>query len=114
MRVVLVLDPGKDSGPLSTNIRVPILILESDAWSSQQTLFFGANHFGVVKSIAETSLNALGAGWFLTLLGTAHTSITDAGLIAGSTLLSYSTVVLLQYWTRLRFSKNKSTCLRNS
>jgi platelet-activating factor acetylhydrolase len=88
VRAGLVLDPGKESGPLSTNIQVPILIPDSDAWSSQQTEFFGANHFDVVKSIAETSLNASDAGWFLTLLGTAHTSITDAGLIAGSSLLS--------------------------
>jgi platelet-activating factor acetylhydrolase len=65
-----------------------VLIPDSDAWSSQPTDFFGQDHFEVVKSIAQTSLNATGAGWFMTLLGTAHSSITDAGLIAGSSLLS--------------------------
>jgi platelet-activating factor acetylhydrolase len=73
---------------LSTNIQVPILIVDSDAWSSQPTRFYGTEHFKAVKSIAQTSLKTTGAGWFMTLLGTSHSSITDAGLIAGSSLLS--------------------------
>ncbi|KIW09102.1 uncharacterized protein PV09_00047 [Verruconis gallopava] len=88
VRAGLTLDPGKESGPLSTNVQVPILIPDSEAWSSQPSVLFGKDFFTVVKTIAETSLNATNAGWFMTLLGTAHSSITDAGLIAGSSLLS--------------------------
>ena len=75
------------SGPLSTNVEVPILIADSEAWSAEPSELSGQDHFTVVKSIAENSLEASSAGWFMTLLGTAHISITDAGLVAGTSLL---------------------------
>jgi platelet-activating factor acetylhydrolase len=73
---------------LSTDVQVPILIADSEVWSAEPAELDGQDHFTTVKGIAETSLGASNAGWFLTLLGTAHVSITDAGLIAGQTLLS--------------------------
>jgi platelet-activating factor acetylhydrolase len=78
-------DPGKDSGPFATTqVKVPILIPDSEEWSGVPTDFYGQQHFDVVKGIAQSALNATGAGWFMTLLGTVHTSITDVGLIASS------------------------------
>lgn len=78
-------DPGKDSGPFATtNVKVPLLIPDSEEWSAVPTDFYGQQHFDVVKSVAQGALNATGAGWFMTLLGTVHTSITDVGLIAES------------------------------
>jgi platelet-activating factor acetylhydrolase len=78
-------DPGKDSGPFATtNVKVPLLIPDSEEWSSVPTEFYGQQHFDVVKSVAQSALTATGAGWFMTLLGTVHTSITDVGLIAAS------------------------------
>jgi len=69
-------------------VEVPLLIADSEAWSAEPSDLFGQDHFTVVKGIAETSLRASNAGWFITLLGSAHVSITDAGLIAGTSLLS--------------------------
>jgi platelet-activating factor acetylhydrolase len=42
-----------------------------------------------VKGIAQSALNRTGSSWFMTLLGTAHTSITDAPLLVGSSLLGF-------------------------
>jgi platelet-activating factor acetylhydrolase len=58
---------GKDSGPLNTAVKVPILIPDSQEWSSEPTVFYGQKHFDVVKGIAQTALNISGAGWFMTL-----------------------------------------------
>lgn len=88
VRAGLLLDPGKESGPLSTNIQTPILIANSEAWSAEPADLYGEDYFTAVRGIATTSLNASNAGWFMTLLGTAHVSITDAGLIAGTSLLT--------------------------
>ena len=72
-------DPGKDSGPFpNTTVKVPILIPDSEEWSGVPTDFYGQQHFDVVKGIASGALNATGAGWFMTLLGTVHTSITGS------------------------------------
>lgn len=82
----LTFDPGKSSGPLNSNFNQSVLIPDSEAWSAEPSEFYGQEHFEVVKSIAQSSLNKTGAGWFMTLLGTAHTSITDAPLLVGSLL----------------------------
>jgi platelet-activating factor acetylhydrolase len=76
------------SGPLSENVQVPILIANSEVWSAEPADLYGQDYFTAIKGIAETSLGATNAGWFMTLLGTAHVSITDAGLIAGQSLLA--------------------------
>lgn len=86
----IALDPGKSSGPLNSNITVPLLIIHSNSWSSSVSLFYGRPHFGVVKSIAEGVLAKGINSWFLTSLGTSHPSVTDAPLIE-PTLLSWTT-----------------------
>src|SRR5215469_10541687 len=82
----LTFDPGKSSGPLNSDFNQSVLIPDSEVWSAEPSEFYGQQHFEVVKSIAQSSLNKRGAGWFMTLLGTAHTSITDAPLLVGSLL----------------------------
>jgi platelet-activating factor acetylhydrolase len=82
----LTFDPGKSSGPLNSNFDQSVVIPDSEAWSAEPSEFYGQQHFEVVKSIAQSSLNKTGAGWFMTLLGTAHTSISDAPLLVGSLL----------------------------
>ncbi len=82
----LTFDPGKSSGPLNSNFNQTVVIPDSEVWSAEPSEFYGQQHFEVVKSIAQSSLNKTGAGWFMTLLGTAHTSITDAPLLVGSLL----------------------------
>jgi platelet-activating factor acetylhydrolase len=82
----LTFDPGKMSGPLNSAFNQSVLIPDSEAWSAEPAQFYGQQHFDVVKSIAQSALNKTGAGWFMTLLGTAHTSITDAPLLVGSLL----------------------------
>ena len=42
-----------------------------------------------MKGIAQSALNRTGSSWFMTLLGTGHTSITDAPLLVGPSLLSF-------------------------
>lgn len=82
----LTFDPGKSSGPLNSDFNQSVLIPDSEAWSAEPTEFYGQQHFDVVKEIAQSALNKTGAGWFMTLLGAAHTSITDAPLLVGSLL----------------------------
>jgi len=82
----LTFDPGKSSGPLNSDFNQSVLIPDSEVWSAEPSEFYGQQHFEVVKSIAQSSLNKRGAGWFMTLLGTAHISITDAPLLVGSLL----------------------------
>lgn len=108
----VILDPGKSSGPLNADISVPLTICHSSTWSKPgPTLFYGRPHFEVVRDIVDGvnnktnrkgatgpedeekkgdgSAGALG-GWFLTSLGTAHPSITDAPLLE-PLLLSWAT-----------------------
>lgn len=85
----LTFDPGKSSGPLNSNFSQPVLIPDSEAWSAEPAEFYGQQHFDVVKGIAHSALNRTGSSWFMTLLGTAHTSITDAPLLVGSSLLGF-------------------------
>ncbi|GJD03151.1 PAF-acetylhydrolase family member [Colletotrichum higginsianum] len=77
----IILDPGKSSGKLNTDIDVPVLIIHSDSWSKKLTLFFGRPHFDTVRDIAQDVLKRAGSSWFLTSLRTSHPSVTDAPLI---------------------------------
>jgi platelet-activating factor acetylhydrolase len=85
----LAFDPGKSSGPLNSNFNQSVLIPDSEAWSAEPSEFYGKQHFDVVEEIAQSSLKRTGSSWFMTLLGTAHTSITDAPLLVGSSLLGF-------------------------
>jgi platelet-activating factor acetylhydrolase len=86
----IILDPGKESGRLNTDIDVPLLIVHSDSWSKAHTVFFGRPHFDTVRDIARDVLKRCGATWFMTSLKTSHPSITDAPLIE-PLLLSWTT-----------------------
>ncbi|KAK2018614.1 PAF-acetylhydrolase family member [Colletotrichum eremochloae] len=77
----IILDPGKSSGRLNTDIDVPILIIHSDSWSKKITPFFGRPHFDTVRDIARDVLKRVGSSWFVTSLRTSHPSVTDAPLI---------------------------------
>lgn len=77
----IVLDPGKESGPLNSGIDVPVLVVDSEAWSRKPTLFYGRSHFDTVRDLAQHVLRKTGAAWFLTSLGTSHPSVTDAPLL---------------------------------
>jgi len=77
----IVLDPGKSSGPLNDKITVPTLIINSGSWTKSQSDFYGRPHFEVVRERMENLLERGKAAWFMTLLGTAHPSVTDAPLI---------------------------------
>jgi platelet-activating factor acetylhydrolase len=82
----IMFDPGKASGPLNTEISVPILVVHSQAWSSKHTLFHGKPHFEVVRNLVQGAKDRVNAAWFLTFKGTAHPSITDAPVINPKTL----------------------------
>ncbi|KAL3466080.1 platelet-activating factor acetylhydrolase, isoform II-domain-containing protein [Aspergillus heterothallicus] len=77
----VALDPGKASGPLNSDIPVPLLIIHSHSWSRKISLFMGRPHFDVVRDLAKTCLRRTGAAWFMTSLGTSHPSCTDAPVI---------------------------------
>lgn len=86
----IILDPGKESGRLNTDIDVPLLIVHSDSWSKAHTIFYGRPHFDTVRDIALDVLKRCGATWFMTSLKTSHPSVTDAPLIE-PLLLSWTT-----------------------
>ncbi|KAF3769456.1 hypothetical protein M406DRAFT_14000, partial [Cryphonectria parasitica EP155] len=87
----VVLDPGKNSGPLNDDISVPVAVCHSSSWSRPgPSLFFGRPHFEVVRDIVEKLNDLLRPCWFLTSLGTSHPSITDAPLLE-PLLLSWTT-----------------------
>lgn len=86
----IALDPGKSSGPLNSNITVPLLIIHSNSWSRSHSVFYGRPHFDVVRDIAQGVLKKGIPAWFLTSLGTSHPSVTDAPLIE-PLLLSWTT-----------------------
>ncbi|KAK2000720.1 PAF-acetylhydrolase family member [Colletotrichum falcatum] len=77
----IILDPGKSSGMLNTDIDVPILVIHSDSWSKKITPFFGRPHFDTVRDMARDVLGRVGSSWFVTSLRTSHPSVTDAPLI---------------------------------
>jgi platelet-activating factor acetylhydrolase len=90
----IALDPGKSSGPLNADIDVPLLVIQSQSWSSKYSIFFGRPHFdtvkGIVASIVDKYHGGKKAGWFLTAKGTTHPTVTDAPLIE-PLLLSWTT-----------------------
>jgi len=87
----VILDPGKQSGPLNSDIYVPTLIVHSNSWSKKHTIFQGRPHFEVVKDIAQKVLDTEHKyAWFMTAQGTTHPSVTDAPLIE-PTILSWTT-----------------------
>ncbi|KAL9114964.1 MAG: hypothetical protein Q9227_001207 [Pyrenula ochraceoflavens] len=90
IRGAIILDPGKQSGPLNHEISVPVLIIHSNSWSSRHSVFFGRPHFDVVKELAKGVLTRGQPTWFITSLGTSHPSVTDAPLIE-PLLLSWTT-----------------------
>lgn len=87
----VILDPGKQSGPLNDDIHVPILIVNSESWSKKHTIFHGRPHFDTIKDIVEKVNNEIRKfAWFVTSKGTTHPSCTDAPLIEPF-LLSWTT-----------------------
>ncbi|KAJ9633648.1 hypothetical protein H2204_006854 [Knufia peltigerae] len=77
----VVLDPGKQSGPLNYDVNVSTLVIHSNSWSSRHSIFYGRAHFDVVKDVVLGVLERGKAAWFMTSLGTSHPSVTDAPLI---------------------------------
>ncbi|KAK0883766.1 hypothetical protein LTR87_002506 [Friedmanniomyces endolithicus] len=87
----IILDPGKSSGPLNEDIRIPLLIINSESWSKTPSDFYGRPHFDVVRDIARKVLDESHIyAWFVTSKGTSHPSVTDAPLIE-PLLLSWAT-----------------------
>ena len=91
----IILDPGKQSGPLNDDIKVPILVVHSASWSSKCSIFHGKPHFQVVKGLVKKVLyggknRKPQAAWFMTSKETSHASVTDAPLIE-PTILTWAT-----------------------
>ncbi|QIW97997.1 hypothetical protein AMS68_003515 [Peltaster fructicola] len=86
----VILDPGKQSGPLNDDIDVPVAIVHSQSWSAKHTVFHGRPHFDVVKDLAKKLLHKDKSAWFVTAKGTTHPSVTDAPLLQPM-LLSWTT-----------------------
>ena len=91
----IILDPGKNSGPLNDDIDVPIMVVHSQSWSAKMSIFQGRPHFQVVKELVKKVLRGEKHhkphyGWFITSKGTSHPSMTDAPLIEPF-LLSWTT-----------------------
>lgn len=60
----IALDPGKGSGPLNSDIDVPLLVMQSGEWTDKPSEFYGqGQHFDVVKKIVGNVKN----GWMMTL-----------------------------------------------
>ncbi|KAI1780695.1 PAF acetylhydrolase [Hypoxylon cercidicola] len=77
----IMLDPGKSSGRLNDDLRVPVLVVHSNSWSSAHSVFYGRAHFDAVRDIVENNVLRGTPSWFATSLGTSHPSVTDAPLI---------------------------------
>ena len=101
----VALDPGKQSGPLNHDVQVPTLIIHSNSWSKEHSVFYGRAHFEVVKEVVQGVLRRGKKAWFMTSrkpvpsrsgtiltspVGTSHPSVTDAPLIE-PWLLSFTT-----------------------
>ncbi|KAK4148443.1 platelet-activating factor acetylhydrolase, isoform II-domain-containing protein [Chaetomidium leptoderma] len=107
-RAAIVLDPGKQSGPLNGDVHVPLLVVHSNTWSSSRrrsssVLFSqdGRAHFDTVRAIVAAN-NARGhPSWFMTSIGTSHPSVTDAPLLE-PWLLSFTTGATIDVYQGLR------------
>lgn len=77
----IALDPGKSSGQLNADISIPLLVVHSNSWSKSHSIFFGRPHFDTVRDIVRGVRDKVGSAWFLTSVGTAHPSVTDAPLL---------------------------------
>ena len=93
----IILDPGKRSGKLNEEIQVPTLIVNSGSWS------LDIGHFNHVKKITQNLVDnsKKRQAWFLTLLDTAHPSVTDAPLIQ-PWLLNFATGATLDAQTAIK------------
>ncbi|KAI1454786.1 PAF acetylhydrolase [Annulohypoxylon moriforme] len=97
----VILDPGKHSGRLNDDIRVPVLVVHSNSWSSSVSLFYGRPHFDSVRDIVENNVLRGMPSWFATSLGTSHPSVTDAPLLE-PLLLSWTTGAKIDVYEGLR------------
>ncbi|KAK3314343.1 platelet-activating factor acetylhydrolase, isoform II-domain-containing protein [Apodospora peruviana] len=97
----IILDPGKSSGPLNTDIRVPLLVVHSNSWSSHTSIFYGRAHFDTVEDIVRANNGRGNPSWFMTSLGTSHPSVTDAPLLEPF-LLSFTTGATIDVYQGLR------------
>ncbi|KAI1139862.1 PAF acetylhydrolase [Hypoxylon sp. FL0543] len=97
----IILDPGKHSGRLNDDIRVPVLVVHSNSWSSKSSIFYGRAHFDTVKDIVENNVLRKMPSWFATSLGTSHPSVTDAPLLE-PLLLSWTTGARINVYEGLR------------
>lgn len=106
----IILDPGKQSGPLNDDVGVPIVVVHSQSWyvgprnllmrliltgflyrSAKHSIFQGRPHFSVVKDLVRKIIEERKQyAWFVTAKGTTHPSVTDAPLIEPF-LLSWTT-----------------------
>ncbi|KAK0721270.1 platelet-activating factor acetylhydrolase, isoform II-domain-containing protein [Apiosordaria backusii] len=97
----IILDPGKQSGPLNRDINVPMLVVHSNSWSSHTSIFYGRAHFDTVKEIVEENNERGNPTWFMTSLGTSHPSVTDAPLLE-PWILSFTTGATIDVYQGLR------------
>ncbi|KAH9904510.1 PAF acetylhydrolase [Xylariomycetidae sp. FL2044] len=97
----IVLDPGKSSGRLNDDIRVPLLVIHSNSWSSKHSVFYGRPHFDTVREIVQDTNDGGNASWFMTSLGTSHPSVTDAPLLE-PLLLQWTTGAEIDVYEGLR------------
>ncbi|KAI0485514.1 PAF acetylhydrolase [Xylaria cf. heliscus] len=97
----IVLDPGKQSGRLNHDVRVPLLVVHSNSWSSKYSIFYGRAHFDVVRNLVEENNKRGNPSWFMTSLGTSHPSVTDAPILE-PTLLSWTTGAKIDVYEGLR------------
>lgn len=86
----IALDPGKSSGQLNADVPVPLLVVHSNSWSKTHSIFFGRPHFDTVVDLVRGVRDKVGSAWFLTSVGTAHPSVTDAPLLQ-PLLLNFAT-----------------------
>ncbi|KAI1396065.1 PAF acetylhydrolase [Hypoxylon fuscum] len=100
-RGAIILDPGKQSGRLNDDIRVPVLVLHSNSWSSTSSIFYGRAHFDTVFDVVENNVLRGMPSWFATSLGTSHPSVTDAPLLE-PLLLSFTTGASIDVYEGLR------------
>ncbi|KAI1161277.1 platelet-activating factor acetylhydrolase, isoform II-domain-containing protein [Nemania serpens] len=97
----IILDPGKQSGRLNSDVSVPLLVVHSNSWSSKYSAFYGRAHFDVVRNLVEGNNKRGNPSWFMTSLGTSHPSVTDAPILE-PTLLSWTTGAKINVYEGLR------------